>query len=137
MLPGNIPGLGNLQKQMQKMQQDMVKMQEELDAERLETAAGGGLSITDGAGEESPRMGCGGSNASGVASAVGLSAGSDGRDDGIAGGANGTTGEGVTSGFGPSHVRSPDESSPTVAAAPSARGESSIARQNDRSAARR
>ena len=89
-------------------------------------------------------MGSGGSNASGVASATGLSDGSEGRDDGIAGatdgiarGADGTADGGGTSGFGPSHLRSPAESSPTVAAAPSARGESSIARQNDRSAARR
>ena len=45
MLP-NIPGLGNLgqiQKQMQKMQQDMMQMQEQLDAERLETSSGGGM----------------------------------------------------------------------------------------------
>jgi nucleoid-associated protein EbfC len=42
MLP-NIPGLGNLQKQMQKMQDDMMHMQDELDAERLETASGGGM----------------------------------------------------------------------------------------------
>src|ERR1700712_4144461 len=42
MLP-NMPGLGNLQKQMQKMQDDMLRLQEQLDAERLETAAGGGM----------------------------------------------------------------------------------------------
>lgn len=42
MLP-NIPGLGNLQKQMQKMQDDMLRMQEQLDGERLETSAGGGM----------------------------------------------------------------------------------------------
>jgi hypothetical protein len=42
MLP-NIPGLGNLQKQMQKMQDDMMRMQDELDAERLETSSGGGM----------------------------------------------------------------------------------------------
>ena len=42
MLP-NIPGLGNLQKQMQKMQDDMVRLQEELDAERLDTSSGGGM----------------------------------------------------------------------------------------------
>lgn len=42
MLP-NIPGLGNIQKQMQKMQQDMLEMQEQLDAERLETSSGGGM----------------------------------------------------------------------------------------------
>jgi DNA-binding YbaB/EbfC family protein len=42
MLP-NIPGLGNLQKQMQKMQDDMMRMQDQLDAERLETSSGGGM----------------------------------------------------------------------------------------------
>ena len=41
MLP-NIPGLGNLQKQMQKMQDDMQRLQNELDKDRLETASGGG-----------------------------------------------------------------------------------------------
>jgi hypothetical protein len=82
-------------------------------------------------------MGSGGSNAWGVASATGLSAGSDGRDDRIAGGADGTAGGGGPSRLGPSHVRSPAESSPTIAATPSAGGEPSIARQNDRSAARR
>jgi DNA-binding YbaB/EbfC family protein len=39
----NIPGMGNLQKQVQKMQEDMLKLQEQLDAERLETASGGGM----------------------------------------------------------------------------------------------
>jgi nucleoid-associated protein EbfC len=39
----NLPGLGNLQKQMQKMQEDMLKLQDELDAERLETSSGGGM----------------------------------------------------------------------------------------------
>ena len=42
MLP-NIPGIGNLQKQMQKMQDDIVRLQDELDAERLETSSGGGM----------------------------------------------------------------------------------------------
>ena len=52
MLP-NIPGMGNLQKQVQKMQEDMVRLQDELAAERLETTAGGGMVkvITTGAGE--------------------------------------------------------------------------------------
>ncbi len=52
MLP-NIPGLGNLQKQMQKMQQDMARLQEELDRDRLETASGGGMVkvTTNGKGE--------------------------------------------------------------------------------------
>ena len=38
-----LPGMGNLQKQVQKMQQDMLSLQEALDAERLETASGGGM----------------------------------------------------------------------------------------------
>src|ERR671917_1240132 len=42
MLP-NIPGMGNLQKQVHKMQDDMLRLQEQLDAERLETASGGGM----------------------------------------------------------------------------------------------
>jgi len=42
MLP-NIPGMGNLQKQMQKMQDDMMRLQDQLDAERLETSSGGGM----------------------------------------------------------------------------------------------
>src|SRR3954467_1312039 len=42
MLP-NIPGMGNLQKQMQKMQQDLIRLQDQLDAERLETTSGGGM----------------------------------------------------------------------------------------------
>lgn len=52
MLP-NIPGLGNLQKQVQKMQDDMAKLQDELAAQRLETSAGGGMVkvITSGAGD--------------------------------------------------------------------------------------
>ena len=39
----NIPGIGNLQKQVQKMQEGMLKLQEKLVAERLETASGGGM----------------------------------------------------------------------------------------------
>jgi DNA-binding YbaB/EbfC family protein len=42
MLP-NMGNIGQLQKQMQKMQQDMLKAQDELDAERLETSSGGGM----------------------------------------------------------------------------------------------
>ena len=38
-----LPGMGNLQKQVQKMQQDMLDLQEKLDGERLETASGGGM----------------------------------------------------------------------------------------------
>lgn len=41
MLP-NIPGMGNLQKQMKKMQDDMQRLQNELDLEKLETSSGGG-----------------------------------------------------------------------------------------------
>ena len=49
----NIPGLGNLQKQMQRMQEDMGKMQGILEAERLETSSGGGMVrvVTTGMGE--------------------------------------------------------------------------------------
>jgi len=49
----NIPGLGNLQKQMMKMQEDMEVLQGDLDKQRLETAAGGGMVkvITSGMGE--------------------------------------------------------------------------------------
>lgn len=52
MLP-NIPGMGNLQKQVQKMQEDMARLQDDLAAERLETSAGGGMVkvITSGAGD--------------------------------------------------------------------------------------
>ncbi len=52
MLP-NIPGMGNLQKQVQKMQEDMERLQGELAAQRLETTAGGGMVkvLTSGAGE--------------------------------------------------------------------------------------
>jgi nucleoid-associated protein EbfC len=42
MLP-NIPGLGNLQKQMQKMQDDMARLQTELENTKIEAAAGGGM----------------------------------------------------------------------------------------------
>ena len=49
----NIPGMANLQKQVQKMQEDMIKMQEQLDAERLETSSNGGVVrvVTSGMGE--------------------------------------------------------------------------------------
>lgn len=52
MLP-NIPGLGQLQKQMQKMQEDMARLQVELENERLETSSGGGMVkiATNGKGE--------------------------------------------------------------------------------------
>lgn len=41
MLP-NIPGLGQLKKQMEKMQEDMQRLQTQLDEDRLETTSGGG-----------------------------------------------------------------------------------------------
>jgi DNA-binding YbaB/EbfC family protein len=49
----NIPGIGNLQKQVQKMQEDMTKLQDQLDQERLETTSGGGMVkvVTSGMGE--------------------------------------------------------------------------------------
>jgi len=52
MLP-NIPGLGQLQKQMQKMQEDMNALQVALDNERLENSFGGGAVkvVTNGKGE--------------------------------------------------------------------------------------
>lgn len=48
-----LPNIGNLQKQVQKMQQDMLSLQGQLDAERLETASGGGMVkvVTSGMGE--------------------------------------------------------------------------------------
>ena len=51
MLP-NFGGM-NPQKMLQKMQQDTLRLQEELDAERLETSAGGGMVkvVTTGMGE--------------------------------------------------------------------------------------
>ena len=42
MLP-NIPGLGNLQKQMQKMQEDMAALQIVLENTNIESVAGGGM----------------------------------------------------------------------------------------------
>ena len=52
MLP-NIPGLGQLKKQMQKMQEDMNALQISLDNERLENSFGGGAVkvVTNGKGE--------------------------------------------------------------------------------------
>ncbi len=52
MLP-NIPGLGNLQKQMQKMQDDMARLQTELENTKIEAASGGGMvkAIVNGKGE--------------------------------------------------------------------------------------
>ena len=52
MLP-NIPGLGNLQKQMQKMQDDMARLQTELENTKVEAASGGGMvkAVVNGKGE--------------------------------------------------------------------------------------
>lgn len=52
MLP-NIPGMGNLQKQMQKMQDDMARLQDELGNTRVEAASGGGMvkAVVNGKGE--------------------------------------------------------------------------------------
>jgi DNA-binding YbaB/EbfC family protein len=52
MLP-NIPGLGNLQKQMQKMQDDMARLQTELENTRIDANSGGGMvkAVVNGKGE--------------------------------------------------------------------------------------
>jgi DNA-binding YbaB/EbfC family protein len=49
---GNMGGM-NPQKMLQKMQEDTLRIQEELDAERLETSSGGGMVkvVTTGMGE--------------------------------------------------------------------------------------
>ncbi len=39
----NIPGLGNMMKQVQKMAEDTQRIEEELGAERIEAASGGGM----------------------------------------------------------------------------------------------
>jgi DNA-binding YbaB/EbfC family protein len=39
----NIPGLGNMMKQVQKMAEDTQRMEEELGNERIEVASGGGM----------------------------------------------------------------------------------------------
>jgi hypothetical protein len=39
----NIPGLGNMMKQVQKMAEDTQRIDEELAAERIEAASGGGM----------------------------------------------------------------------------------------------
>ena len=48
-----LPNLGNIQKQVQKMQADMTRIQGELENEKLETSSGGGMVkvTTTGAGE--------------------------------------------------------------------------------------
>lgn len=40
---GNIPGLGNMMKQVQKMAEDTQRVEEELGQERIEAASGGGM----------------------------------------------------------------------------------------------
>ena len=40
---GNIPGMGNMMKQVQKMVEDQQKMEEELAQQKIETSAGGGM----------------------------------------------------------------------------------------------
>jgi len=40
---GNIPGMGNIMKQVQQMVEDQQKMEEELAEQRIETSAGGGM----------------------------------------------------------------------------------------------
>jgi len=52
MLP-NIPGLGNLQKQMQKMQDDMARLQVELENTKIDASSGGGMvkAVVNGKGE--------------------------------------------------------------------------------------
>ncbi|MGI6294748.1 MAG: YbaB/EbfC family nucleoid-associated protein [Armatimonadota bacterium] len=50
---GNIPGLGNLMKQAQKMAAETERIQEELHNERVEVSSGGGMvtAVVTGAGE--------------------------------------------------------------------------------------
>lgn len=50
---GNIPGLGNLMKQAQKMAEDTERIQQELHNERIEVSSGGGMVgvVVTGAGE--------------------------------------------------------------------------------------
>ena len=40
---GNIPGLGNVMKQVQKMAEDTQRLEEELGNERIEASSGGGM----------------------------------------------------------------------------------------------
>jgi len=50
---GNIPGMGNMMKQVQKMVEDQQKMEEELAAQKIETSSGGGMvkAVVNGKGE--------------------------------------------------------------------------------------
>jgi len=50
---GNIPGIGNMMKQVQKMQEDMSNLEQELTAARIEAGSGGGMvtAVASGAGE--------------------------------------------------------------------------------------
>jgi len=50
---GNIPGLGNMMKQVQKMAEDTQKLEEELGNERIEATSGGGMvkAVANGRGE--------------------------------------------------------------------------------------
>jgi DNA-binding YbaB/EbfC family protein len=50
---GNIPGLGNMMKQVQKMAEDTQKLEEELGNERIEVTSGGGMvkAVANGRGE--------------------------------------------------------------------------------------
>lgn len=50
---GNIPGLGNMMKQVQKMVEDTQRLEEELGNERLEATSGGGMvkAVASGRGE--------------------------------------------------------------------------------------
>ncbi len=50
---GNIPGIGNMMKQVQKMQEDMQNMEAELGDMRIEATSGGGMvkAVANGRGE--------------------------------------------------------------------------------------
>lgn len=50
---GNIPGLGNMMKQVQKMAEDTQRLEEELGQQRIEATSGGGMvkAVANGRGE--------------------------------------------------------------------------------------
>lgn len=50
---GNIPGMGNMMKQVQKMAEDTQRIEEELGETRIEAASGGGMvkAVANGRGE--------------------------------------------------------------------------------------
>lgn len=50
---GNIPGLGNMMKQVQKMAEETERVERELGEERIETTSGGGMvrAVANGKGE--------------------------------------------------------------------------------------